>query len=146
MGPEFARKKILVMDDEPEMQIFLSNLLSSSEFVPVVIESGTGGIQKILAEPPDLIILNLGRYHERQTRLYQELKGCSKLKDIPVIMLSSFDRKTFLHYQRLKNPPVSGALPEPEAFILKPLEVEELLQAVQALTESLKSQIVKEEF
>ena len=145
VGPEFSRKKIFVMDDEPEMQIFLSNLLSSSEFVPVFIESGTGGIQKILTEPPDLIILNLGRYHERQTRLYQELKGCSKLKDIPVIMLSSLDRKTFFYYQRFKNPAAGGALPEPEAFILKPLEVEELLQAVQTLTGSLKSQIVKEE-
>ena len=134
------------MDDEPEMQIFLSNLLSSSEFVPVVIESGTGGIQTILDESPDLIILDLGRYHERQTRFYQELKGCSKLRDIPVIMLSSLDRKTFLHYQRLKNPPAGGALPEPEAFILKPLEVEELLQAVKTLTGSLKSQTAKEEY
>jgi len=141
----FSRKRVFVMDDEPEMQIFLSNLLRSGEFEPVIKESGSGGIQHILAEIPDLIILNLGRYHDRQTRLYRELKRCAKLKNIPVIMLSSLSRKTFFHYQHLKNPPIGGALPEPEAFIMKPPEAEELLQVVQTLTGSLKSQTVREE-
>jgi len=45
----------------------------------------------------------------------------------------------------LKNHPVGAALPEPEAFILKPPEVEELLQVVRTLTGSLKSQVVEEE-
>jgi CheY-like chemotaxis protein len=139
------KKKILVVDDEPEMQIFLSNLLNTGGFDPVIAESGTAELSEIIAEIPDLIILNMIRFRDRQTLLYRNLKTDEKLRAIPVIMLSSLDRKTFYHYQRLKNAPVGGALPEPEAFILKPPEAEELLQVVQTLTGSLKSQTVEEE-
>jgi two-component system phosphate regulon response regulator PhoB len=137
--------KILVVDDEPEMQIFLSNLLQTGGFDPVVAESGTAGLSEVIAEIPDLIILNMMRYRDRQSLLYRILKTDEKLKAIPVIMLSSLDRKTFFHFQRLRKFPVGGALPEPEAFILKPPEAEELLQVVQTLTGSLKSQTVEEE-
>jgi CheY-like chemotaxis protein len=142
---EKEKKKILVVDDEPEMQIFLSNLLNTSGFDPVIAESGTAELDQIIAEIPDLIILNMMRFRDRQTLLYRNLKTDEKLRAIPVILLSSLDRKTFFHYQRLKNPAVGGALPEPEAFILKPPEAEELLQVVQTLTGSLKSQAVEEE-
>jgi two-component system phosphate regulon response regulator PhoB len=142
---ETEKIKILVVDDEPEMQIFLSNLLQTGGFDPVVAESGTAGLSEIIAEIPDLIILNMMRYRDRQSLLYRILKTDEKLKAIPVIMLSSLDRKTFFHFQRLRKFPVGGALPEPEAFILKPPEAEELLQVVQTLTGSLKSQTVEEE-
>jgi CheY-like chemotaxis protein len=140
-----AKKKILVVDDEPEMQIFLSNLLNTGGFDPVIAESGTAELSEIIAEIPDLIILNMIRFRDRQTLLYRHLKTDEKLRAIPVIMLSSLDRKTFYHYQRLKNDPVGGALPEPEAFILKPPEAEELLRVVLTLTGSFKSQTVEEE-
>jgi CheY-like chemotaxis protein len=142
---ETEKKKILVVDDEPEMQIFLSNLLNTSGFDPVIAESGTAELDQIIAEIPDLIILNMMRFRDRQTLLYRNLKTDEKLSAIPVILLSSLDRKTFFHYQRLKNPAVGGALPEPEAFILKPPEAEELLKVVQTLTGSLKSQAIEEE-
>jgi len=142
---ETEKKKILVVDDEPEMQIFLSNLLNTSGFDPVIAESGTAQLDEIIADVPDLIILNMMRFRGRQSVLYRTLKMDEKLRAIPVIMLSSLDRKTFFYYQRFKNPAVGGALPEPEAFILKPPEAEELLQVVQMLTGSLKSQTVEEE-
>jgi CheY-like chemotaxis protein len=145
LSPDMEKKKILVVDDEPEMQIFLANLLHTCGFDPVIAESGTAELSEIMAETPDLIILNMMRYRDRQSLLYRVLKTDEKLKAIPVIMLSSLDRKTFFHFQRLKNHPVGAALPEPEAFILKPPEVEELLQVVRTLTGSLKSQVVEEE-
>jgi CheY-like chemotaxis protein len=145
LSPDTEKKKILVVDDEPEMQIFLSNLLHTRGFDPVIAESGAAELNKIIAEIPDLIILNMMRYRDRQSLLYRILKTDEKLKAIPVIMLSSLDRRTFFHFQRLKKSPVGGALPEPEAFILKPPEAEELLQVVQTLTGSLKSQTVEEE-
>jgi len=145
LTPETGKKKILVVDDEPEMQIFLCNLLHTCGFNPVVAESGATPLNDIIAEVPDLIILNMLHYRDRQSLLYRILKTDEKLKTIPVIMLSSLDRDTFFHYQRLKNFPIGGALPEPEAFILKPPEAEELLQVVRTLTGSLITQIFEEE-
>lgn len=135
---------ILVVDDEPDMQIFLSNLLNTCGFNPIIAESGSARLNAIIADIPDLIILNVMRYRDRQSLLYRALKTDEKLKAIPVVMLSSLDRKTFYYYQRLKNPPVGGALPEPEAFILKPPEAEELLQVVQALTGAHKPPVAEE--
>lgn len=140
MSAAMEKKKILVVDDEPEMQIFLSNLLSTCGFDPIVAESGTAELSELVSDIPDLIILNMMCYRDRQFLLYRTLKTDEKLRTIPVIMLSSLERRTFFHYQRFKNAPVGGALPEPEGFILKPPEAEELLTVVQRLTGSMESQ------
>jgi CheY-like chemotaxis protein len=145
LSPDTVKIKILVVDDEPEMQIFLSNLLHTCGFDPIIAESGAAELSEIIADIPDLIILNMMRYRDRQSLLYRVLKTDEKLKAIPVIVLSSLDRQTFFHFQRFKKFPAGGALPEPEAFILKPPEAEELLQLVQTLTGSLNSQTVEEE-
>ena len=56
---EMERKKILVMDDEPDTQIFLTNLLENGGYDAVIAESGPEAIQTILDQHPDLIILIL---------------------------------------------------------------------------------------
>ncbi|MFZ0243034.1 MAG: response regulator [Desulfobacterales bacterium] len=144
MSPEAGKKKILVVDDEPEMQIFLCNLLHTCGFHTVIAECGAAPLKEIIAEVPDLIILNMMHYRDRQSLLYRLLKTDETLKAIPVVMLSSLDRNTFFHYQRLKNFPVGGALPEPEAFILKPPEAEELLRVVRTLTGSSETRAMEE--
>ena len=134
MVPETERKKILVMDDEPDTRIFLSNLLENGGFEAIVAESGPEAIQTIFDEGPDLIILNVVQYRDSNILLYRCLRTDAKLQCIPVIMLSNIDRRTFFHYHRYKNPPVGGALPEPDAYFVKPPEAEELLQHVHRLT------------
>jgi CheY-like chemotaxis protein len=138
------KKRILVIDDEPEMQIFLSNLLNTSGFETQVAEGGTAEPSEIISDCPDLIILNMMRYRDRQSLLYRTLKTDEKLRTIPVIVLSSLDRRTFFYFQHLKSVPVAGALPEPEGFILKPPEADELLQVVQALVGPLSSRAIEE--
>jgi two-component system phosphate regulon response regulator PhoB len=131
---EMERKKVLVMDDEPDTQIFLTNLLENGGYDAVIAESGPEAIQTILDQHPDLIILNVIQYRDSNILLYRCLRTDAKLQCIPVIMLSNIDRKTFFHYHRYKNPPIGGALPEPDAYIVKPPEAEELLQLVHRLT------------
>ncbi|MFZ0725551.1 MAG: response regulator [Desulfobacterales bacterium] len=126
------------------MQIFLCNLLHTCGFHTVIAECGAAPLKEIIAEVPDLIILNMMHYRDRQSLLYRLLKTDETLKAIPVVMLSSLDRNTFFHYQRLKNFPVGGALPEPEAFILKPPEAEELLRVVRTLTGSSETRAMEE--
>jgi DNA-binding response OmpR family regulator len=136
---ETERKKIFVLGDEPEIQIFLCNLLSAQGFQPVIAESDSEAYQKVIDEDPDLIIIDLIQYRDSKTLLYRALKSDEKLKNIPIIMLSSIDRKTFFHYLKCKSSPSGGAMPEPDAFLIKPPEADELLQLVRALTKSGKS-------
>jgi CheY-like chemotaxis protein len=130
------KKKIFVMGDELEIQIFLCNLLHTRGFQPVIAESDADAFQKVIDENPDLIIIDVIKYRDSKTWLYRALKADEKLKNIPVIMLSTIDRKTFFHYHKFKSLPSGGAIPEPDAFLIKPPEADELLQLVNTLTKT----------
>jgi CheY-like chemotaxis protein len=142
--PAKKRKKIFVMDDEPETRIFLNNLLDTGEFEPILVECGTTGMKRIIQENPALIILNIMKYRDDNTLLYRDLKHDQRLKHIPVIMLSTLDQKTFFHYQKFKKAPVGRGLPEPEAYLNKPPEADELLHLVNVLTKADRSLAVEE--
>lgn len=137
MNQEMKRKKIfLIDDDEPEMRIFLFNLLETNDFESVVVESGTVALQRIIEENPALIILNILKYRDSNMLLYRDLKLDEKLKMIPVIMLSNVDQKTFYHCQKFKNRPSGQGIPGPEGYLIKPPEADELLQLVCTLTQT----------
>ena len=136
LSQALENKKIFLIDDEPEMRIFLFNLLASGGFEPMVVESGTADIQHVSDQKPALIILNILKYRDSNMLLYRDLKLDEKLKKIPVIMLSNLDRRTFFHYQKLKNKSLGQGIPEPDAYLVKPPEVDELLQLVRELTQT----------
>jgi CheY-like chemotaxis protein len=139
LDPKAGRKKIFVLGEEPEMQIFLCNLLHTRGFEPVIAESDSEAYQKVIDEDPDLIIIDVIKYRDTKTMLYRALKTDDKLKNIPVIMLSTIDRKTFFHYYKFKPRPSGDALPEPDAFLIKPPEADELLQLVNGLIDTDRS-------
>ena len=53
------KKKILIVDDELDMRIFLSTLLETSGYKPVMTRDGKEGFQKARNVVPDLIILDI---------------------------------------------------------------------------------------
>ncbi len=56
MTPDRPAKTILVVEDEPDMSIFLSNLLSANGFCPICAVSLTEGLKKAVDGCPDLVI------------------------------------------------------------------------------------------
>jgi CheY-like chemotaxis protein len=66
-------------------------------------------------------------------QMYRELKTDDDLKHIPVIMLSGISKKTFFHSQSLLNSYMGQTLPEPEGYIEKPPESEELIHLAESL-------------
>jgi CheY-like chemotaxis protein len=136
LSPESEQKKICVVDDEFEMRVFLTNLLNTGGYETVVFKGGGESLRRVIAEKPALIILNISRYRDSNTLLYRDLKQDKRLKQIPVIMLSTLNRETFFHYQKFKKAPGSHGFPAPEAYINKPPEADELLDLVRSLTAS----------
>jgi len=134
VDPENRRENILVMDDDPEMQIFLANLLNSGGYRAVIADQDKDGLRQIAATSPLAIILCMMKYRDRKRELYRSLKTDPQLKHIPVIMLSNVERRTFFHYQKFKKQPVGASLPEPEAYFVKPLEADDLLRSIHRLT------------
>jgi len=125
------RKKILVVDDELDMRIYVSTLLETNGYKPLSAVDGKEGLEVARRDKPSLIILDVMMPKESGISMYRDLKTDQQLKDIPVIMLSALSKKTFFHSQRVLNEYQGENIPDPEAYIEKPPEPEELLEAIQ---------------
>ncbi len=136
MHSEIERKKILIVDDELDMRIFLCNLLGNCGYEPIDAGDKDEGMQKAVREKPALIILDVTMPKETGIQMYRELKEHQELKNVPVIMVSTIDKKTFSFYQKFQGTPRHKVVPDPGAYLEKPLEAEELIELVRTLTET----------
>jgi len=115
-------KKILIVDDDLNMRIFISIMLETNGYKAIVTKDGKEGIREAKEAAPALIILDL---------MMPQQGG--NLKDIPVIILSGVDSKAFSHSLKMLNMGQDDPIPEPEAFVEKPPKAEDLLNIVEAL-------------
>ena len=122
------KKTVLIVEDEMDMRIFISTLLETSGYTPVVTRDGKEGLAKARDVSPDLIILDVMMPGEGGVHMYRQLKTDRTLRSIPVIMLSAVARKTFFHYLNMVNARLDKPITGPDAYIEKPPEAEELLQ------------------
>jgi len=133
---EQEKKKILVVEDEPDMRIFLSTLLSTGGFEPIVADCCATGLQKARKDTPALIIFDVMVGGKAGAQLYRTLKHDEILKKVPLIMLSTIDEKTFSFYQKTHTAEPDQGVPAPEVYLEKPPEAEELLHLVRRLSKT----------
>ncbi len=133
MAADRPAKTILVVEDEPDTSIFLHNLLTANGFYPICAVTLAEGLNKALDVCPDLVIINAMLPGEAGIRLYQSLRTNQRLCHIPVVMLSTLDRSTFYRCPGAKRSPAGRHIPEPEAYLQKPPEADELLTVVNRL-------------
>jgi two-component system, OmpR family, phosphate regulon response regulator PhoB len=129
-------KKVLVVDDEMDMRIFITTLLETSGYKPLSAVDGKEGLEIARRNKPKLVILDVMMPNESGINLYRELKNDPELKHIPVIMLTALSKKTFFHSQRVLDEYKGEKVPEPEGYIEKPPEPDELLEAIQNVLKS----------
>ena len=126
-------KNILVVEDDLHMRIFITTVLETSGYNATASKDGQEGIRKVKEDRPDLIILDVMMPEEGGVSMYRQLKTDNQLKDIPVVMLSGVESKTFLHSLKMMSIGLRDPLPAPEAYVEKPPKAEELLNIVQKL-------------
>ena len=123
-----AGKKILIVDDELDVRIYVRTLFETSGYSPIVTRNGKEGLEKAKELSPDLIILDVMMPEAGGVTMYRELKTDHALKDIPVIMLTGIGEKSFSHYLKMLNLKLKDPIPQPDAHIEKPLDHEKLLE------------------
>ncbi|MGD9506458.1 MAG: response regulator [Syntrophobacteraceae bacterium] len=126
-------KKVLVVDDELDMRVFMTTLLETNGFKPVAAEDGLQGLDAARRHKPALVIMDIMMPKESGIFLYRELKTDPQLKNIPVIVVSALSKKTFTHSQKVLDEYKGENLPEPTAYIEKPPEAEEVLAVIQKI-------------
>ncbi len=126
-------KKVLVVDDDPDIVTFVVTVLEENGYTSLTARNGEEGMTRIVAERPDLIILDVLMPKQSGIKMYRELKDDESLNAIPVIVLSGIAKRTFLRSQEALTEFGSQPVPEPEAYIEKPVEPEELVETIKNL-------------
>ena len=124
------KKKVLIVDDEMDMRIFLSTLLETSGYKTIIATNGEEGMQKARKHKPAVIILDVLMPKSGGIQMYREVKTDEDLKATPVIMISAIAKKTFLHSMKMLNSHRGETVPEPEGYIEKPPESDDLLETL----------------
>jgi len=119
-----ARKKILVIDDEDINLEFFEVMLSKLGFEVEKAGDGEQGLAKVKSFFPDLIILDTIMPKMSGWELTKILKDDPKLKEIPIIMLSSLDD--------VKDK-VAGFELGIDDYITKPFNFSEVLARIRAV-------------
>jgi two-component system phosphate regulon response regulator PhoB len=128
------KKTVLIVDDEIDMRLFLKTLLETSGYHTLRAQNGAEGLEAAIAHQPDLIILDIMMPKEGGVQMYGQLKTRETLRQIPVIVLSAISRKTFFHYLKMLSVRLADVIPEPDAYLEKPPEAQEVLTLVADLT------------
>lgn len=122
-------KKVLIIDDEPDMVMFLSTLLEDNGYDIATAVDGEEGLEKVKSEKPDLISLDLLMPNKTGIKMYRELRKDPEIADIPVVMVTGFG-KDDVPSMDFKKWIQERSIRPPEAYIEKPVDKAVLLDAV----------------
>ena len=120
-------KKILVVDDEPDVHEFLTAVLDDAGYRHESAMDGEEAMKLIEADPPDLIALDVTMPQKSGVGVYRTLKNDDRFKHIPVIFVTGVaeDFEKFISSRR--------QVPPPEGYISKPIGHDQFLEMVKKL-------------
>jgi len=84
-----SKKKIMVVDDEPDILRVVKDVLSSEGYAVVTAENASETFRKFKEGLPDLVILDLKLPGTGGLEICKSLKGDVKSSQIPIIILST---------------------------------------------------------
>lgn len=124
--------KILVVDDDPDLQTSVRKVLESKSYQIISAYDGEEGLQKVVEERPDLIILDVIMPGKHGFDVCRELKTDPKyhfFSHIPVLMLTVYPEDREKAHLSMRE----GMMMEAEDYIQKPFDPQELLNRVEDL-------------
>ena len=126
-------KKVLNVEDDADIRTFVTTVLEENGYIPIMAIDGEEGMEKVKAERPDLIVLDILMPRKSGIKMYHELKTDPSMKDIPVVMLSAVSKRTFLRSTAALTEFGNETVPEPQAYLEKPVEPEDLAETLKKI-------------
>jgi twitching motility two-component system response regulator PilH len=117
-------KKILIVDDDPEMRLALHIRLKANNYEVVAASDGVSGVSEARKQVPDVILLDLGLPAGDGFSVIERLQRMDTLAHIPIIVVSGRDRMA--NRERALK---AGA----KLFLQKPVKNAELLSAIEQM-------------
>jgi CheY-like chemotaxis protein len=113
-------KKILIVDDEEDIIIFLETLLQKEGYETVTARNGNEAVRVLKEEKPDLITLDLQMPEDTGTDFYRNIRRDKDVSAIPIIVISGIPGRHL-------------ALPKPAAVFEKPIDKDKLVATVKEI-------------
>ena len=110
-------KKILVVDDEPDILALAIIRLETSGYEVLMAKDSEGAFDLLKKDRPDLILLDLLLPKMQGDELCKRLKSDAQFKDIPIVLFTASSVRVPVKVREM------GA----DDYIVKPFEPEELL-------------------
>ncbi|MCJ7604160.1 MAG: response regulator [Desulfobulbaceae bacterium] len=135
-------KKILIVDDEPDIRTFISAVLEEHGYASITANNGVEGLELLRKETPDLVLLDLMMPKKSGISMFQELRKDPNFSNIPVVVqtgvseVTGVDFRNFMYKQPLRDEKKfveSTGLTKytiPDGYIAKPIDPDELIKAV----------------
>jgi len=125
------KKTILVVDDEPDFASIVQANLKKEGFNVEVAYDGVEALEKVKANPPDAIVLDVMMPEKDGYAVCSELKRDKKYKDIPIIMLTAVAD----HVSSTRYSHHDGMSMEADDYLPKPASAEDISESVKRLVE-----------
>ena len=134
-GPTGPRR-VLVVDDEPDVQGYLEMLLRDHGYQTLTASDGAAALELVRREKPDLVTLDISMPRSSGTRFYKEVKTDPELAPIPVVIVTAVTGYGGDPYAYEKFLSHRSLVPPPEGFFPKPIDRDAFLAAVEKLLSS----------
>ena len=123
-GASMSRKKIVVIEDEPDIQEVIEYNLGREGFAVTTADNGDEGLGIVLREAPDLVLLDLLLPGLDGIEVCRKLKMDPMTQKIPIIMVSAKGEESDV---------VLGLGVGADDYVTKPFRPKELIARVRAV-------------
>ncbi|MFO7751828.1 MAG: response regulator [Desulfobacteraceae bacterium] len=123
------KKRILVIDDEPDFAAIVQSNLKKEGFEVEVAYDGVEGLEKVRQNPPDAIVLDVMMPEKDGYEVCSELKKDEKHQNIPIVMLTAVAD----HVGSTRYSHADGMSMEADDYLPKPASAEQITQSIKNL-------------
>lgn len=119
-----STKKVLIADDEQNIVISIEFLMKREGFQVVIAHDGEEALAKVLADKPDLILLDVMMPKKNGYEVCQAIRSDSALASTKVLMLTAKGRETEI---------AKGMAIGADAYMTKPFSTRDLVAKAKEL-------------
>jgi DNA-binding response OmpR family regulator len=117
-------KKILIVDDEPNIVISLEFLMKKEGFEVAIANDGDDALAKVASFSPDLVLLDVMMPRKSGFEVCEALRADPARSGLKIVMLTAKGRDTEV---------AKGLAIGADAYMTKPFSTKELLAMVKAM-------------
>ncbi len=119
-------KKILIVDDEPNIVLSLDYLVRKNGYIPFIARNGTEALILAMNEKPDLVLLDIMMPDVDGFEVCRQIRSNSDLADTKIIFLSAKSRR-----EDIERGLAEGA----NSYITKPFSTKQIMLEIKKLIE-----------